>query len=169
MKKEELFNEIVRSNSERIKRICSYYCSNDDDVKDIFQEILINVWKSLDRFRGDSAVSTYIYRIAVNTALGYTGKAFRKMKLTVSTDTVNLDTITDDDESNITEQRLEKLQDELNRLSVIDKMLISLTLEGLTMKEIADIAGITEPNVKVKIHRIKTQLRTNLKKDDYDN
>ncbi|MFO7638157.1 MAG: sigma factor-like helix-turn-helix DNA-binding protein [bacterium] len=60
------------------------------------------------------------------------------------------------------EEQLEQLQTELNQLSVIDKALISLMLEGLTMKEIADVIGITEPNVKVKIHRVKTQLKEKL-------
>lgn len=163
--KEEQFNQLVAENNERIKRICSYYNSNTTDQQDMYQEILVNIWKSLHNFRGDSAISTWIYRIAVNTSLSYTGKAYKYMKLMVNADHVNLNSILDDESfkaKQIEEQQLELLQNELNTLSVIDKALISLMLESLSIKEIADVIGITEPNVKVKIHRIKTQLRKKL-------
>uniref|UniRef100_UPI00094FDD99 RNA polymerase sigma factor n=1 Tax=Labilibacter marinus TaxID=1477105 RepID=UPI00094FDD99 len=122
--------------------------------------------KSLGNFRGDSAMSTWIYRIAVNTSLTYTGKAFKQMQLIVSSDTQNLGMMYEDDEETIRlkEEQFEKLQSELNMLSVIDKALMSLILEGLSMKEIADVIGISEANVKVKIHRIKAQLKQNLSK-----
>ena len=163
--KEEKFNKVILDNSEKIRRICSYYNSNQEDQKDMYQEILVNVWKSLDSFRGDSAIGTWIYRIAVNTSLGFTGKAFKQMKLLVNLDTENISSIFSDDlfeEKLKQEKKFELLQAELNQLSVIDKSLISLMLEGLTMREIADVIGITEPNVKVKIHRIKEQLKTKL-------
>lgn len=131
----------------------------------MYQEVLVNIWKSLDSFRGDSAISTWVYRVAVNTSLSYTGKAYRRMKLMVNSDTQNLNSLMDEEnlkEKLKQEEQLEQLQTELNQLSVIDKALISLMLEGLTMKEIADVIGITEPNVKVKIHRVKTQLKEKL-------
>ena len=132
----------------------------------MYQEVLVNIWKSLDSFRGDSALSTWVYRVAVNTSLTFTGKAYRNMKLTVDSDTANLNSILDDENLNeklAQEQLLERMQSELNQLSVIDKALISLMLEGLSMKEIAEVIGITEPNVKVKIHRVKSQLKEKLK------
>lgn len=165
MKKEQKFNKIITENTDRIKRICSYYNSDADDQKDMFQEVLVNIWKSLDNFRGDSAISTWIYRIAVNTSLSFTGKNFRRMKLIVSVNTQNLNIVFDEDslaDKVMQEDRFERLQTELNMLSVIDKALISLMIEGLTMKEIGNIIGITEANVKVKIHRIKEQLKTKL-------
>ncbi len=88
------------------------------------------------------------------------------MKLMVNGDTQHLSSVLDDEnlkEKLEQENHLEQLQTELNQLSVIDKALISLMLEGLTMKEIADVIGITEPNVKVKIHRVKAQLKDKLK------
>ncbi len=171
MGKEEKFNTIVSDNAERIRNICRYYNSNAEDQKDMYQEVLVNIWKSLDSFRGDSALSTWVYRVAVNTSLTYTGKAFRHMKLMVNSDTKNLNSVLDDE--NLTEKlekenQFDKLQAELNQLSVIDKALISLTLEGLSMKEIADVIGITEPNVKVKIHRVKAQLKEKLKGGNYE-
>lgn len=166
MSKEEKFNQIVSENSERIQRICKYYNSNEEDQKDMYQEVLVNIWKSIESFRGDSAISTWIYRVAVNTSLSFTGKAFRHMKLMVNGTTQNLNSILDEENLKVKleqENLLNRLQIELNQLSVIDKALISLMLEGLSMKEIADVIGITEPNVKVKIHRIKGQLKEKLK------
>uniref|UniRef100_UPI000832D13D RNA polymerase sigma factor n=1 Tax=Labilibacter marinus TaxID=1477105 RepID=UPI000832D13D len=122
--------------------------------------------KSLGNFRGDSSMSTWIYRIAVNTSLTYTGKAFKQMQLIVNTDTQNLGMMYEDDKeaSQLKEEQFEKLQSELNMLSVIDKALMSLMLEGLSMKDISDVIGISEANVKVKIYRIKAQLKQNLSK-----
>jgi RNA polymerase sigma-70 factor, ECF subfamily len=164
--KEEKFQKIVNENKDKIFRICRYYSPNGDDYKDIYQEVLINIWKSLDHFRGDAAISTWIYRIAVNTSLSYMGKTYKLMKLNVDLDTQNIGSLIQEDEfekKKIEEEQLNLLQVELNQLSVIDKALISLFLEGLNMKEIANIIGLTEPNVRVKIHRIKETLRNKLK------
>ncbi len=171
MNKEDRFNSILSENSGRIKRICRYYNSNSEDQKDMYQEVLANIWKSLDNFRGDSAISTWVYRVAVNTSLSFTGKTYKQMKLMVNADTLNLNSLMDDEESKakkLQEKQLNQLQVELNMLSVIDKALISLMLEGLAMKEIADIIGITESNVKVKIHRIKVFLKTKLEGAGHD-
>lgn len=165
MTKEDKFNKIVEDNSERIKRICCYYNQDEDDCKDIYQEVLVNIWKSLDNFREEAAISTWIYRIAVNTSLSFNGKAYRHMKLQVNLENRHLNSILDEEQFEDKlkeEQQYERLQNELNILSVIEKALISLALEGLSMKEIADVIGITESNVKVKLHRIKQQLKSKL-------
>lgn len=165
MKKEELFNTIVNTNQNQIRRICAYYNVNENDLQDMFQEILINIWRSLDNFKNKSSINTWVYRVAVNTALSFNGKSYKHMRLIVTADMENLNVITDDsgkEKKLIEEQQLERLQNELNTLSVIDKALVSLMLEGLSMKEISDIIGITEANVKVKIHRIKDYLKNKL-------
>jgi RNA polymerase sigma-70 factor, ECF subfamily len=163
--KEIRFKQIVEENSDRINSICRYYCSNAENRKDMYQEILVNIWKSLDKFRGDSAISTWIYRIAVNTSLSFTGKTYRNLTLYIDNDPQNMNILLDDDELEQkirTEQNLEQLEAQLNLLSIIDRALITLLLEGLSMREIADVIGLTEPNVKVKIHRIKEQLKQQL-------
>lgn len=165
MKKEVTFNKIVAENADRIKRICRYYNSNLHDQEDMFQEVLVNIWKSLENFRGESAISTWIYRIAVNTSLSFNGNNYKQMELIVDANNQNLNTVLDEESlysSKIEEDKFNRLQAELNVLSVIDKALMSLMLEGLTMKEIANVIGITESNVKVKIHRIKEQLKNRL-------
>ncbi len=165
--KEQKFNEIVSENSERIQRICRYYNSNTTDQQDMYQEILTNIWKSLDNFRGDAKLSTWVYRIAVNVSVSYTSKSFKESNLYVNADDDNWGQIIADsnpEDALKKEQQAEDLQNAINTLSVIDKAMISLMLEGLSMKEIANVIGITEPNVKVKIHRIKTQLKEKLNK-----
>ena len=160
--KETQFKQIIEENGERILRICKYYHSNSDDQKDLYQEILVNIWKSLDRFRGDSKLSTWVYRVAINTTLSFTGKVDRKMKLIINKDLSNFNILFDEDEpfSKVEyETNLDLLQTELNLLSIIDKTMISLMLEGLSTKEISDVIGLTEPNVRVKLHRIKEQLK----------
>ena len=165
--KEERFKELIAENGDKITRICRYYNPNTEDQKDMYQEILVNIWNSLDRFRGESSISTWIYRIAVNTSLSFTGKAFRYMNLQINNDQQNLNVLLDEDDLEMAlkrEAELEQLQTHLNLLSVIDKALISLLLEGLSMREIAEVIGLTEPNVKVKIHRIKDELKQRFNK-----
>jgi RNA polymerase sigma-70 factor (ECF subfamily) len=80
MSKEENFKKTVDENKEKIMRICRYYAPSAEDQKDMYQEILINIWRSMDSFRGDSRIATWIYRIAVNTSLSYAGKQYKLMK-----------------------------------------------------------------------------------------
>lgn len=163
--KEIRFRQIVEENSNRISRICSYYSKNYEDSKDLYQEILINIWKSLDKFRGDSSINTWIYRIAVNTSLTFAGKSYRNLNLSIDQMPQGIGVLLDDDElekKQKTELHLEELETQLNLLSIIDKALITMMLEGLSMREIADVIGLTEPNVKVKIHRIKENLKQQL-------
>ncbi len=164
-KKDDEFKKIIADNHQRIMGICRHYAASRDDQEDIYQEVLINVWKSLDSFRGEASISTWIYRIAVNTALGFSGKEFRRLKLYAGVEPTALQNLSDGDSTGADEKeiQLEALKAAVSQLSVIDNALISLTLEGLSSREIADIIGITEPNVRVKIHRIKTELQNTLK------
>ncbi len=168
--KEEQFKQIVEQNKGRILRICKSYAPSEEDCKDMYQEVLINVWKSIDKFRGDSEIGTWIYRIAVNTSLTFAGKQYKRMKLNVDIEASTLKSLLDEerDEALIKENRFQELQVHLNQLSVIDKALMGLVLEGLSTKEIADVIGITEPNVRVKIHRIKEDLRISMKGGGYE-
>ena len=166
MTKETRFKEIVAENEERIRRICRDYAPSEEDSKDMCQEVLVNIWKSLDNFRGDAAMSTWIYRIAVNTSLSHSGKAFKQMQFRVDGDEQQLGKLLIDDGGEqiaLREIQLDALETEINQLSVIDKALVSLMLEDVPGKEIANIIGITEPNVRVKLHRIKENLRQSMK------
>lgn len=160
IEKELRFKTLVRENEERIRRICRYYAPTEEDQNDMYQEVLVNIWKSLDSFRGDSAMGTWVYRVAVNTSLSYAGQHYKRMKLNVEVGNEYLqNAFSQEDEYMIKEERLHALQAGLNQLSFIDKAIMGLVIEGLPTKEISEVIGITESNVRVKIHRIKNELR----------
>ena len=160
-KKEEKFRKVIADNENKILGICRYYSINDDDQKDMYQEVLINVWKSLDSFRGDAQLSTWIYRVAVNTAMGFANKEIRRQKIFLDQKDNSLQNFMDVDDGAVKEKEklFQILENQINQLSVIDKIIMTLVLESVNHKEIASVIGITEPNVRVKIHRIKGELK----------
>lgn len=162
--KELKFRKIIEENEQRISSICRYYSSNEEDHKDMLQEVLINIWKSLDSFRGDAQLSTWIYRVAVNTAMGFANKEIRRQKIFLDQKDNSLQNFIHVDEStaNEREKLYQVLENQINQLSVIDKIIMTLVLESVNHKEIASVIGITEPNVRVKIHRIKAELKESL-------
>ena len=169
--KEEKFRKIIAENKDRLKRICRYYAPSAEDQKDIYQEILINIWRSLESFRGEASIGTWIYRIAVNTSLDFAGKSYKQMKLNIDIETPNLKNLLIDEEDNpvIKEQQFQDLKIHLNNLGIIDKAIMGLVLDDLSTREIAEIIGISESNVRVKIHRIKESLRERMKGGTYEN
>lgn len=160
-KKEEVFRTVINENEKRINGICRYYSSNDDDQKDMYQEVLINIWKSLDNYRGEAQWSTWVYRVSVNTALGYAKKEVRRHKIFIRQDDEKIKDFLDYDNFPAQEKEimLKALESKINMLSIVDKIIITLVLESVSHKEIATIIGITEPNVRVKIHRIKNEIK----------
>jgi RNA polymerase sigma-70 factor (ECF subfamily) len=168
-KKEEKFRKIINDNEHRILGICRYYSSNEDDQKDMYQEVLINIWKSIDSFRGDAQLSTWIYRVAVNTAMGFANKEVRRQNIFLDQKDNSLQNFMDVDENTAKEKEklFQILENQINQLSVIDKIIMTLVLESVNHKEIASVIGITEPNVRVKIHRIKAELKEALKKSNF--
>jgi len=165
--KESYFKQIVSENEQRISGICRYYSSNDEDCQDMYQEVLINIWKSLDSFRGEAQISTWIYRVAVNTALGFTNKEIRRQKVFLGQNDNHLKNLVVMDDNPKKEELLQILENQINQLSVIDKIIMTLVMEGVNHKEIASVIGITEPNVRVKIHRIKTELKDALQLSNF--
>ena len=162
--KEDKFRKIVDEYSEKIMRLCGYYAPSLDDQKDIHQEILINIWKSLDSFRNEAKIGTWIYRISVNTSLSLSGKQYKQMKCRVDMENMAIrKKLAEEEAEPFGEEQFQDLQSHLNQLNVIDKVIMGLVLDGQSSKEIADIVGISEPNVRVKIHRIKETLKIKMK------
>lgn len=157
--KEQKFKELLAENKVMIYRLCYAYLYNKEDVDDLFQEIMINIWNSLDRFRNESKVSTWIYRIAVNSALMHNKKE-QKIKAVFSPlDLDRCDRREDDtNEYQKKEEQIEKLRKAITYLKKQDRLIISLVLEGMKYEEISEIMGITMSNVGVKINRIKSNL-----------
>lgn len=158
VKKETLFNQIVSEYQEKIYRICYGYLYDKEYAQDCFQEILINIWKSLDKFRNESALSTYLYRIAVNTTISFNKKQKSKWKRTEEINTNTFEPTGKEEES----EQLLKLRKAISELENEQKILITMVLEGISNKEIAEIVGMTPNNVGVKIHRIKQALTAKL-------
>ncbi len=154
--REQIFNEIVKDNREGIYRICLAWLYNKSFADDLYQEIMLQIWKSIERYRGDAKLSTWVYRIAVNTAITYNHES-RKSTHSTLPETFNIadDTIGMAHEK---EQKLTALQKAISQLEEQDRLIISLVLEDLTYKEIAEITGTNVNNTGVRIARIKTRL-----------
>lgn len=156
-KTEHNFSRLIEENKDRIYRICCYYLSNDEDRKDLYQETLLNLWKAFKSFREESAFSTWAFRITVNTALQFISK--EKRLLTTSKSYSNLD-FSIENRNKIAEQNeIDILNKSILRLPLIDMIIISLVLEEVPSKEIATIIGLTDTNVRVRIHRAKNALK----------
>ena len=156
-KTEHNFSRLVEENKDKIYRICCYYLSNDEDRNDLYQETLLNLWKAFKSFREESAFSTWAFRITVNTALQFISK---EKKLHASKRAYSNQDISQEDVSRITEQNeIEILHKSILQLPMIDMIIISLVLEEVPSKEIAKIIGLTDSNVRVRIHRAKNALK----------
>lgn len=157
--KEEQLKQLLVDHHDMIYRLCYAYIYNKEDIEDLFQEITINIWKSLDQFRGDSRMSTWIYRVAVNTALLYNKKDKKRRSVIINQETQSSNILIDDaDEYLEKEQNIQQLRKAMNHLDKQDRLIISLVLEGIKYDEIAEIMGMTSNYVGVKINRIKTRL-----------
>jgi RNA polymerase sigma-70 factor, ECF subfamily len=170
--KAEQFKKLIEDQKDRIQSVCRYFSKDTAERQDLYQEILINTWNGLDSFRGDAKPGTWMYRIAVNTALGFAGKEKKRLKWSVSLEQSNLKSFSDDLSPSSEPDKnwlLDEMEIQINQLSVIDKVLVTLMLEDLSYREIADIVGITEPNVRVKMHRIKTELHNKIRGGSHGN
>jgi RNA polymerase sigma-70 factor (ECF subfamily) len=155
--RERVFDELFQANRSRIQRLCYAYLGPTGEVEDLFQEIMTNLWNSLPSFRGEAKPSTWLYRIAINTALLYKRKVVRSEALTDFADE------REGPHQSLEEQeRLGALRAAIARLADQDRLVVSLLLEGMSYREIADITGITVNYVGVKISRIKQALEESM-------
>ena len=153
IEKEKQFENLVREHKRTIYTVCYMFSKNSDEVDDLFQEILIRLWKGFDSFEERSSVRTWIYRVALNAAIN-NDKKERHRGPTVPL-TPDIDPYEADDPST---QQIRQLYDRINQLDLIDRSLILLWLEGITYEEIGAIIGITPSNVGVRLLRIKDKL-----------
>jgi RNA polymerase sigma factor (sigma-70 family) len=145
-------------NQNIIHKVCRIYTSNQYAHNDLFQEIAIQLWKAYPKFRGESKLSTWMYRIGLNTAI----TLYRKSKRSIVTqdfDSVlyKIESTSYDDTE---EEQLKLMYKAIQQLNDIDKALIFLYLEDVNYKEISETMGITEVNARVRMNRIKTRLKT---------
>jgi RNA polymerase sigma-70 factor, ECF subfamily len=150
------FEKLVYDNQGLIIKVCNIYCNNQQDKDDLFQDITINLWKGIDSFKGNSKLSTWIYKVSLNTAIS----KFRKKK---KIEFVDIDQIPDiradsPDKELDNETQIKALNFGISKLKPIEKAVILLYLEENSYDEIADITGMSKSNVSVKLVRIKRKL-----------
>lgn len=167
--KEAIFQQLLSENKDRIYRICYAYLFDQSQVDDLFQDILINIWSNLHRFRGEAKWSTWIYRIAVNTALTYNKNARRENRLFVNRELPPKHVYEEHPLSAKIEQEktFQKLGQCISQLDKQDRLIIGMVLDGLKYKEIAEILGLTINHTGVKINRIKAKLAKMMKTGTY--
>jgi len=155
MKEKELeFNRIVKANKAAIFTVCYLFSKDQDEVNDLFQETLINLWRGFDGFQGKCDVKTWIWRVSLNTCLTFERKKKRRVDTSPLTMDINLFTDTDDDT-----RQVQMLYRRINKLGMLDRAIILLWLENMSYEEIGEIIGISTKNVSVKLVRIKEQLK----------
>ena len=137
---------------------------NHDDQQDLFQEIVCQLWKSYDSFRNESQFSTWMYRVAVNTAIVFLKKEKRKVdKYEIGSENIK----DDEGDSHIKESQIDHFYKAVQKLEKIDKAIIFYQLEGFSHKEIGENLGISEGNARVKLNRAKEKLKEIIKNQGY--
>lgn len=155
---EHQFVTALESNQNIVHKVCTLYTNDRDSHNDLFQEITIQLWKAYPKFRGESKFSTWMYRVALNTAITLYRKSKRRIK-TQDYESV-IFKIKADEYDETEEEQLKLMYKALKQLGDIDKALVFLYLEDKNYAEISETLGITEVNARVKMNRIKTKLRT---------
>ena len=151
---EEMFARLAREHKSTIYTVCYMFSNDEDEVQDLFQETLINMWKGIKGFREESKIDTWIYRVALNTCLTMERKKKREVKKVPLAMDVNL---FEDNDANSKQARV--LHERISKLAYVDRAIVMLWLEGMSYDEIGAVVGITAQNVATKLFRIKEQLK----------
>lgn len=154
---EKEFSRMVREHKTTIYTVCYMFSKDNDEINDLFQEILVNLWKGFASFQGRSDMRTWVYRVALNTCITIDRKKKRRRDKEAR---VELDINLYDDKDDDVKQ-VKKLYERINRLGIFDRAIVLLWLEGLPYDEIGQIVGISSKNVSVKLVRIREQLKNN--------
>lgn len=157
MKREDdslFFTQLVREHKSTIYTVCYMFSKDEEEVNDLFQETLINMWKGIDSFREESKISTWIYRVALNTCLLQERKKKRQVPKVPLTMDVNF---FEDDSANASQVR--QLHQRIGKLGLVDRALVMMWLEGMSYDEIGAVMGISAQHVGVKLFRIKEMLK----------
>ena len=154
---EKEFIQIVQKNQGIIHKVCNIYCDVQEDRNDLFQEIVAQLWKSFSTFQNRSKFSTWMYRVALNTAI----TSFKKAKRRPDQNRLTYDNfqIEDDSYDTETEENIKQLHQAVAQLSGVEKSIVLLYFENKKYEEIAEITGITQNYVRVKMNRIKKKLK----------
>ena len=149
------FLELISEQKRTIYKVCYVYAKDQDDLNDLFQEVVLNLWKGFPRYRGDSKLSTWVYRIAMNTCITF----LRRSSTRPSTIPITADVAGSLIEEEGKTGQLRELYRLINQLGKLERALILLWLEERSYQEMADILGISKGNVAVKLTRVKEKLK----------
>ena len=151
--KEQEFTSIVKEHKSTIYTVCYMFSKDADEVNDLFQGILLNMWKGFDGFQGRSNIKTWIYKVALNTCITIDRKKKKRNTVELSLD-INLYEDNDSDT-----KQIKLLYDRINKLGPFDRAIILLWLDNMPYDEIGAVVGISPKNVSVRLVRIKEQLK----------
>ena len=151
---EQELDKIIREHKGTIYTVCYMFSNDPDEVADLFQETLINLWRGSGTFRGDSALSSWIWKVALNTCIS----SDRKKKRGPQTSPLSMDIDLFEDQDADTRQ-IGLLRSRIGKLGPFDRAIVLLWLENLSYEEIGQIVGISPKNVSVRLVRIKEQLK----------
>lgn len=149
------FEQMVRAHRGTIYTVCYLFSNDKDEVADLFQEILINLWKGAGTFRGEASLNSWIWRVSLNTCISYDRS--RKRRIRTVPLSMDIDLFEDTDDSRTRQAAL--LRERIGRLDLFDRAIILLWLENLSYEEIGQIVGISAKNVSVRLVRIRQQLK----------
>ena len=152
---------LVRDNSARLRRICRVYARNEDQ-RDLLQEILLQLWRSLPSFAGASSPHTWLYRVALNTALAYARRNPAQRERPIDEEHADIEDPIDVHAQLDARERLTQLHAAIAKLDVVDRMLVTMYLDDRTYREMADVIGLSENHVGVRLHRIRKALTRQL-------
>ena len=152
---ETQFEQLIKANEILIHKVCRLYASTTAEREDLFQEIVIQFWKAYPKFKGDSKLSTWLYRVALNTAI--TGLRKRKNFIESREPDQLPEQVTEYDAER--EEKLGQLYMAIEKLNQVEKAIVMLYMEDRTYEEMEEILGINQGNLRVKMNRIKDKLR----------
>ncbi|MBO4826510.1 MAG: RNA polymerase sigma factor [Prevotella sp.] len=150
---ETQFSQMVREQKSTIYTVCYMFSKDHDEVNDLFQEILVNLWKGFGSFEGRSDLRTWVYRVSLNTCISQDRKKKRQKTVPLS---MNINLFSDQDEDT---KQVSMLRKRINKLGPFDRAIILLWLENMSYEEIGQVVGISTKNVSIRLYRIKEQLK----------
>jgi RNA polymerase sigma-70 factor (ECF subfamily) len=157
---EQKFLELVHENRDRILRVCRVYAWNAADQDDLYQEILCQIWRGLPALKANNFANTWLYRVAINTAISFVRKRASRLDRVVHFDHADLTRTIESQQKTEenTDDRMVRLYNAIYKLNPIEKALVTLFLEDLTYEQIGEATGIKANNVGVMLHRAKKKL-----------
>ncbi len=154
---EDTFLIGLEKNQQKLFRICSVFSADSDDAKDLYQEVLINIWQSMPSFQFKSSIGTWMFRITLNICLRFRSNRIKRQNRFINLDSIVMGNFMNDENSN-QNNRLILLRNCVKNLKEGDKAIITLYLEELPYKDISEITGLSENYIAVKVKRIKNKL-----------